>query len=100
MRDPFPIVAKLGERLGWPEQKALVLLTATHGDWAGASMLADALGIGPEQQEAIYTEAVQKRTEWDAGGPVAPVPVLPRAPRDTAPAAALRSSAGPERRPA
>lgn len=61
MRDAFPIVCKLGDRLaeernGWRDTKALIVLVAEHGDWNGASALADALGVGPDQQEAIYQE--------------------------------------------
>lgn len=62
MRDPFPLVCRLGERLPWSEQKALVLLVAISGPWeAGACQLADALGIGPVEQEAIRAEALQHR---------------------------------------
>lgn len=65
MRDPFPVVCKLGDRLqrertGWRDAKALVLLVARAGDWNGASCLADALGIPPAEQEAIYREAYHR----------------------------------------
>lgn len=60
MRDAFPIVCALGDRLakertGWRDTKALIVLVAQH-DWNAASCLADALGVHPDQQEAIYTE--------------------------------------------
>ena len=61
MRDPFPIVCKLGERLQWRDQKALVLLVAMHGPWEAAGQLADALGVGPDLQEQVYREAAAKR---------------------------------------
>lgn len=61
MRDAFPIVALLGDRLarqrhGWRDIKALIVLVAEAGDWNGAAALADALGVHPDQQEAIYHE--------------------------------------------
>ncbi|HEY1178475.1 MAG TPA: hypothetical protein VGF17_20150 [Phytomonospora sp.] len=61
MRDAFPVVCALGdrfrrERTGWRDTKALIVLVAEHGDWNGAAALADALGVGPDAQEAIYQE--------------------------------------------
>lgn len=58
----FAVVAMLGQRLqrertGWRDAKALVLCVARNGPWNGAAALADALGIGPDAQEAIYREA-------------------------------------------
>lgn len=65
MRDAFPIVCKLGERLarertGWRDVKALIVLVAQEGDWNGASALAECLGVHPDQQEAIFTEVFSK----------------------------------------
>lgn len=65
MRDgaPLAIVGMLGSRLekertGWRDLKALVLFVAiSSDDWAPAADLADALGIAPDLQEAIYEEA-------------------------------------------
>ncbi len=61
MRDAFPIVCMLGDRLarertGWRDTKALIVLVAQAGDWNGASCLADALGVSPDAQEQIYLE--------------------------------------------
>lgn len=70
MRNAFAIVAKLGERLQWRDQKALVLLVANSGPWEAAGQLADALGIGPDLQEAIYHESAAARSD----------PTLPDAP--------------------
>lgn len=73
MRDPFPVVCNLGDRLqrertGWRDAKALVLLVARAGDWNGASCLADALGIPPPEQERLYREA------YDQPGGATPTP--------------------------
>lgn len=63
MRDPLAIVGMLGSRLekektGWRDMKALVLTVAIASDeWEPAADLADALGIAPDLQEAIYEEA-------------------------------------------
>ena len=67
MRDPFPVVAMLGDRLlrertGQRDVKGLVLLVARAGDWNGASCLADALGVPPDVQEKWYVEAYQDPT--------------------------------------
>lgn len=68
MRDPFPIVCRLGDaldrdqRTGWATKKALILLVAVHGDWNGAAALADALGVHPEEQEKIHQEALDHPT--------------------------------------
>lgn len=66
MRDEFAVVATLGvrldkERTGWRDTKALVLLVAQQGQehWSAAASLADALGVGPDTQEAIYREVYQ-----------------------------------------
>lgn len=61
MRDAFPIVCAIGDRLarertGWRDTKALIVLVAQQGDWNGASALAEALGVSPDAQEAIYRE--------------------------------------------
>lgn len=61
MRDAFPIVANLGQRLeqeptGWRDAKALIVLVAQAGPWDAAAALADALGINPAAQEAVYRE--------------------------------------------
>lgn len=67
MRDAFPVVCQLGDRLGkertgWRDIKALILLVAQEGDWNGASALAEALGVAPPEQEAIWNEAQQPPT--------------------------------------
>lgn len=61
VRDAFAVVAQLGERLaqeknGWRDTKALIVLVAQAGEWGAAAQLADALGVGPDVQEAIYRE--------------------------------------------
>lgn len=65
MRDAFPIVCAIGDKLrlaeangrhGWRDCKALIVLVAQAGDWNGASCMADALGVGPDAQQAIYEE--------------------------------------------
>lgn len=61
MREPFPVVCLLGDRLrkertGWRDMKALVLLVAQEGDWTGAAALAEALGLSPDQTESIYRD--------------------------------------------
>jgi len=85
VRDPFPIVCKLGDRLqgertGWRDVKALVLLVARAGDWNGASALAEALGVSPDAQEQIYREAQQP----PAGG-ATPAPFPHRRQKATTP---------------
>lgn len=65
MRDAFPIVARLGDRLqgekhGWRDAKALIILVARSGPpglaWPGAQDLCDALGVSDDFQERIYRE--------------------------------------------
>ena len=66
MRDPLAVLSRrdaVARTLPWAEQKAMVLLVAMHGDWNGASQLADALGVDEVAQEAIYHEAQSKRAE-------------------------------------
>lgn len=68
MRDAFPIVCALGDRLrrertGWRDVKALIVLVAQEGDWNGAAALADALGVGIDAQEVIYQEVRTKAGE-------------------------------------
>ena len=74
MRDgaAFPIVAMLGDRLqrertGWRDAKALIKLVAAN-DWNAAANLADALGVAPDAQEAIFHEVY---------GPGLPMPPRP-----------------------
>lgn len=67
MRDAFAVVAQLGQRLekertGWRDVKALILLVAQAGEWTSAAQLADALGVSPDEQEAIYQEAYPAMT--------------------------------------
>lgn len=80
VRDPLPIVCKLGDRLHWRDQKALVLLVAMNGDWSGgACQLADALGIPDTVQEELYRESQTKRAEAHLEGAAAVIPLPNRA---------------------
>lgn len=76
MRDAFPIVCMLGDRLArektwWRDVKALVVIVAQEGDWNGASALAECLGIAPPEQEKIFNEVFTK-----AGGAIPAPPHL------------------------
>lgn len=67
MRDPFAVACKARDRLGWPEQKALVLVIAAQPDvdpvaaWAGASTLCDLFGIPEDVQATLHAEAQEHR---------------------------------------
>lgn len=72
MRDAFPIVCAIGDRLGrertgWRDVKALVYLVAYEGDWRGAAALAEALGVSPDAQEAIYREVTERHLQEATG---------------------------------
>lgn len=63
MRNEFAVVASLGirfesQKTGWRDVKALIMVAARAGpdQWPAAADLADALGVHPDQQEAIYHE--------------------------------------------
>ena len=66
MRDPFPVVAKLGDRLGkertgYRDMKAVVMVAALSGPpweaWNAAAAIADGFGIDPDTQHAWFAEA-------------------------------------------
>lgn len=46
-------------KLGWRDVKAL-LLVAGKESWNAASALADALGVHPDDQEAVYRQLNQE----------------------------------------
>lgn len=84
----FAIVAMLGQRLqrertGWRDAKALVLCVARNGPWEPAASLADALGVGPDAQEAIYHEAYDDQPLRPAPEPRAAAPTPARFPSPT-----------------
>lgn len=90
MRDAFPIVCAIGDKLraedersmrsgrqtrpGWRDAKALIYLVAYEGDWRGAAALADALGVGADAQEAIYREVTERHLAEGRGSDPAQPP--------------------------
>lgn len=75
MRDPFAVACKARDRLGWPEQKALVLIVAAQADglpaWSYAAQLCDVFGIPDDAQEAIYREVATHRETFGEIGQAA-----------------------------
>ena len=65
MRDPFAVACKARNRLGWPEQKALLLIVASMPDglpaWSYAAQLAAVFDTPEDAQESIYNEAATHR---------------------------------------
>jgi hypothetical protein len=65
VRDPYAVGCKAKDRLGWAEQKALLLIVAQCPDglpaWTYAAQLAAVLDVPEDAQEAIYREAVGHR---------------------------------------